>query len=58
MGDKLDSIGLVVGGGAKNQSLAPKIFITTGGDVTLDGLASFGRVNAKGGVLLGDLIQS
>ena len=51
-GDKGDGIGLVVGLGGEDQSLATQVFVSTGGDVAFDGLASFWRVDAEGGVLL------
>ena len=55
-GEEADSIGLVVGLGGEYQSLAPKILISAGGDVGLDGLAPLWRVDAKGGVLLGGFV--
>ena len=51
-GEELDGIGLVVGLGGEDQSLATQVFVSTGGDVAFDGLASFWRVDAEGGVLL------
>ena len=53
--DELHRIGLVVGSGGEDQSLAPQIFVSASGDVVLDGLATGGFVNAKSGVLLGGL---
>jgi len=50
------AVGLVVASGGEDQSLATQIFISAGGDVILDGLASSGFVDAKGGVLLGGRI--
>ena len=55
-GDKLHGIGLVVSLGGEDQSLAPQVFVAAGGDVGLDGLAPFRRVDAKGGVLLGGFV--
>ena len=52
-GDKLDGIGLIVGLGGEDQSLATQVFVAAGGDVGLDGLAPIWFVDAKGGVLLG-----
>ena len=57
-GDKGDGIGLVVGLGGEDKSLAPQVLVTAGGDVALDGLAPFGRVDASDSVVLGRLIQS
>ena len=51
-GGELDGIGLVIGRGGEDQSLATQILISAGGDVGLDGLATLWRVDAKGGVLL------
>ena len=51
-GDKLDGIGLGCGLGGEDQFLAPQVFVAASGDVALDGLAPFWRVNAEGGVLL------
>ena len=52
-GDKLNGIGLVVGLGGKDQSLATQVFISAGGDVILDGFATGGFVDASDGVELG-----
>ena len=49
-GEELHGIGLVVSLGGEDQSLAPKVFVSTSGDVVLDGLATLWRVDAKGGV--------
>ena len=57
-GDELHCIRLVVGRGGEDQSLAPQVFVSTSGDVIFDGLATLWRVDAKGGVLLGELIDS
>lgn len=48
--DELHRIGLVVGSGGEDQSLATQVFVSAGGDVVLDGLATGGFVDAKGGV--------
>ena len=55
-GEELDGIGLVVGLGGEDQSLAPQVFVATGGDVGLDGLTTLWRVDAEGGVLLGGFV--
>jgi len=41
-GYKLDGIGLVVGLGGKDQSLATQVFVAAGGDIGLNGLATLG----------------
>ena len=51
-GDEGHAVGLVVGSGGEDQFLAPQVFVAASGDVALDGLAPFWRVNAEGGVLL------
>lgn len=55
-GEELDGIGLVVGLGGEDQSLASQVFVAAGGDVGLDGLATLGRVDAESGVLLGGFV--
>ena len=50
--DKLYRIGLIVSRGGEDQSLAPQVLVSAGGDVVLDGLAPSGFVDAKGGVCL------
>ena len=48
----MHAVGLVVGSGGEDQSLAPQILVAAGGDVVLDGLASSGFVDSEGGVCL------
>ena len=55
-GEELHGIGLVVSLGGEDQSLAPQILILAGGDVGLYRLATLGRVDAEGGVLLGGFV--
>ena len=55
--DILHAVGLVVGRGGEDQSLAPQVFITAGGDVVFDGLAPSGFVNASDGVELGFFVN-
>jgi len=57
-GEELDGIGLVVGLGGEDQSLASQVFVAASGDVALDGLATLWRVDAEGGVLLGGRIYA
>lgn len=52
-GDEGHAVGLVVGSGGEDHGLAPQIFVTAGGDVVLDGLATSGFVDASNGVELG-----
>ena len=54
----MHAVGGLVGSGGEDQSLATQILVSAGGDVVLDGLATGGFVDAKGGVLLGGGVEA
>ena len=50
---ELHAVGGLVGSGGEDQSLAPQVFVSAGGDVVFDGFATGGFVDASDGVELG-----
>jgi len=54
----LHAVRLFISRGGEDQSLAPQIFFSAGGDVVLDGLATGGFVDAEGSVLLGGCVEA